>query len=132
MIAVLSAVIGLVVGAALTWSFAQRQSQRSREMVGQFTAQLAVRESELANARENVERLRQEHDEQLKNLGPVFQSLSHEVLKETVHEFNQSQEQLMRERETTLDRTLKPLADLLDEYKRNLAVFDKQHVGALG
>ena len=76
--------------------------------------------------------LRQEHDEQLKNLGPVFQSLSHEVLKETVHEFNQSQEQLMRERETTLDRTLKPLADLLDEYKRNLAEFDKQHVGALG
>jgi DNA recombination protein RmuC len=38
----------------------------------------------------------------------------------------------MRERETTLDRTLKPLADLLDEYKRNLAEFDKQHVGALG
>ena len=38
----------------------------------------------------------------------------------------------MKERETTLDRTLKPLADLLDEYKRNLADFDKQHVGALG
>ena len=35
----------------------------------------------------------------------------------------------MRERETTLDRTLKPLADLLEEYKRNLAEFDKQHVG---
>ncbi len=132
MIAILSAVVGLVVGAALAWSFAQRRSQTSREAVSQFRSQLAVRESELANARENVDRLRQEHDEQLKNLGPVFQSLSHEVLRETVHEFNQSQEQLMRERETTLDRTLKPLADLLDEYKRNLAEFDKQHVGALG
>jgi DNA recombination protein RmuC len=132
MIAILSAVIGLVVGAALAWSFAQRHSQTSREAVSQFKSQLAVRESELANARENVDRLRHEHDQQLKNLGPVFQSLSHEVLKETVHEFNQSQEQLMRERETTLDRTLKPLADLLDEYKRNLAEFDKQHVGALG
>jgi DNA recombination protein RmuC len=132
MIAVLSAVIGLVVGGALAWSLAQRRSQTSREAVSQFKSQLAVRESELANARENVDRLRQEHGEQLKNLGPVFQSLSHEVLKETVHEFNQSQEQLMRERETTLDRTLKPLADLLDEYKRNLAEFDKQHVGALG
>ena len=132
MIAILSAVIGLVVGAAAAWSFAQRHSQTSRESVIQIKSQLAVRESELANARENVDRLRQEHDEQLKNLGPVFQSLSHEVLKETVHEFNQSQEQLMRERETTLDRTLKPLADLLDEYKRNLAEFDKQHVGALG
>ena len=132
MIAILSAVIGLVVGAAAAWSFAQRHSQTSRESVIQIKSQLAVRESELANARENVDRLRQEHDEQLKNLGPVFQSLSHEVLKETVHEFNQSQEQLMRERETTLDRTLKPLADLLDDYKRNLAEFDKQHVGALG
>jgi DNA recombination protein RmuC len=132
MIAILSAVLGLVVGAALTWSFAQRRSQTSREAVSRVASQLAVRDSELANARENVERLRQEHGEQLKNLGPVFQSLSHEVLKETVHEFNQSQEQLMKERETTLDRTLKPLADLLDEYKRNLAEFDKQHVGALG
>jgi DNA recombination protein RmuC len=132
MIAILSAVIGLVVGAALAWSFAQHHSQTSREAVSHFKSQLAVRESELANARENVDRLRQEHGEQLKNLGPVFQSLSHEVLKETVQEFNHSQEQLMRERETTLDRTLKPLADLLDEYKRNLAEFDKQHVGALG
>jgi DNA recombination protein RmuC len=132
MIAVLSAVIGLVVGAAFAWSIAQRRSQSSREAVSQYKSQLLVRESELANARENVDRLRQEHDQQLKNLGPVFQNLSHQVLKETVHEFNQSQEQLMRERETTLDRTLKPLADLLDEYKRNLAEFDKQHVGALG
>jgi DNA recombination protein RmuC len=132
MIAFLSAVLGLAVGAALAWSFAQRRSQVSREALSQVRSQLAVRESELANARDNVDRLRREHDEQLKNLGPVFQSLSHEVLKETVHEFNQSQEQLMRERETTLDRTLKPLADLLDEYKRNLAEFDKQHVGALG
>src|ERR1700722_2178009 len=132
MIAILSAVLGLVVGAALAWAFAQRHSQTSREAVSQIKAQLAVRESELASARDSVDRLRQEHDQQLKNLGPVFQSLSHEVLKETVSEFNLSQEQLMRERETTLDRTLKPLADLLDEYKRNLAEFDKQHVGALG
>jgi len=132
MIATLSAVIGLLVGAALAWSFAQRRAQTAREAVRQFQSQLAVRDSELANAREYVDRLRQEHDAQLKNLGPVFKSLSHDVLKETVHEFNQSQEQLMKERETTLDRTLKPLADLLDEYKRNLAEFDKQHVGALG
>jgi DNA recombination protein RmuC len=132
MIAVLSAVLGVLVGAAFAGLFAQRRSHSTREIAGELKSQLAVRESELASAKENVERLRQEHEEQLKNLGPVFESLSHQVLKETVHEFNQSQEQLMRERETTLDRTLKPLADLLDEYKRNLAEFDKQHVGALG
>lgn len=132
MIAVLSAVLGVLVGAAFAGLFAQRRSHSTREIASELKSQLAVRESELASAKENVERLRQEHEEQLKNLGPVFESLSHQVLKETVHEFNQSQEQLMRERETTLDRTLKPLADLLDEYKRNLAEFDKQHVGALG
>lgn len=132
MIAVLCAVLGVVAGSALTGFLSQRRSRASREVAGELRSQLAVRESELASARDNVEHLRREHDEQLKNLGPVFESLSHQVLKETVHEFNQSQEQLMRERETTLDRTLKPLADLLDEYKRNLAEFDKQHVGALG
>ena len=36
MIAILSAVIGLVVGAALAWSFAQRHSQNSREAVSQY------------------------------------------------------------------------------------------------
>jgi DNA recombination protein RmuC len=132
MIAVLSAVIGLVVGAALAWSYAQRRSHTSREAAGELKSLLAVRESELASARDSVERLRHEHDEQLKNLGPVFESLSHRVLQETVQQFNQSQEQVMKERETTLDRTLKPLADLLDEYKRNLADFGKEHVGALG
>ncbi|MGH3732314.1 MAG: DNA recombination protein RmuC [Acidimicrobiales bacterium] len=132
MIAVLSAVIGLVVGSALAWSLTQRRSNAIRESARDVEMDLAVRDSELASERANLERVRREHEEQLQQLRPVFESLSRDVLKDTVNEFSQSQEQLMRERETTLDRTLKPLADLLDEYKRNLAEFDKQHVGALG
>ncbi|MHB2029734.1 MAG: DNA recombination protein RmuC, partial [Acidimicrobiales bacterium] len=65
-------------------------------------------------------------------LESTFENLSNRVLNQTVVQFNQSQEQAMKEREKTLDRTLQPLADLLGEYKRNLAEFDKQHVGALG
>src|SRR5208282_5440835 len=92
---------------------------------------LAVRTSELAAASSELARVRLEHEEALANMGGVFENLSNRVLQQTVHQFNQSQEQAMKERENTLDRTLKPLADLLDEYKRNLAEFDKQHVGAL-
>jgi DNA recombination protein RmuC len=36
-----------------------------------------------------------------------------------------------KERDSKLTHTLKPLEDLLDEYKRNLADFNKEHVGAL-
>ena len=132
MVAVLTGVIGLVVGGVLAWSLALRRAQGHRESLVQARSDLAVRESELAAARENLERTRAEQTMALENMEGVFENLSNRVLQETVLQFNHSQEQVMKERETTLDRTLKPLADLLDEYKRNLAEFDKQHVGALG
>jgi DNA recombination protein RmuC len=132
MVAALLGVVGLVVGGGVAWSLASRHSQRQREQLAQARADLAVRESELATARVEVVRAREEHTVAMTNMEGVFENLSNRVLQQTVVQFNQSQEQAMRERETTLDRTLKPLSDLLDEYKRNLAEFDKQHVGALG
>ncbi len=132
MVALLTGLIGLVVGAGVVWMFAARRAEGDRGSLADVRSQLAVRESELESARMNVEQLRSEHQAALSNLGPVFESLSTRVLQQTVAQFNHSQEAVMKERETTLDRTLKPLADLLDEYKRNLAEFDKQHVGALG
>ncbi|MHB8380027.1 MAG: DNA recombination protein RmuC [Acidimicrobiales bacterium] len=132
MIAALTGVTGLVVGGILAWSLALRRAQGQRDSLAQARSDLAVRESELAAAKENLERTRDEQKAALENMGGVFENLSNRVLQQTVHQFNESQEQVMKERETTLDRTLKPLADLLDEYKRNLAEFDKQHVGALG
>jgi DNA recombination protein RmuC len=132
MVAALAGVIGLVVGGVVAWSLATRRAQHHRDALVQAKADLAVRESELSAATSNLERTRQEYDEALKNMEGVFENLSNRVLAQTVLQFNQSQEQVMKERETTLDRTLKPLADLLDEYKRNLAEFDKQHVGVLG
>lgn len=132
MVAILTGVIGLVVGGALAWSLAVRRSQSQRDAFSQAKSDLAVRGSELATAKENLERTREEHESALKNMEGVFENLSNRVLQQTVLQFNQSQELVMKERETTLDRTLKPLADLLDEYKRNLVDFDKQHAGALG
>jgi DNA recombination protein RmuC len=132
MVAALTGVIGLVVGGVLAWWFATRRAENQRGLLAKLTSDLAVRESELLGARADVQRTREEHENALKNMEGVFENLSNRVLASTVQQFNKSQEQVMKERETTLDRTLKPLADLLDEYKRNLAEFDKQHVGALG
>jgi len=132
MIAALTGVIGLVIGGVLAWSLALRRAQSQRDSLAQARSDLAVRESELASVRENLDRTREEQKVALENMEGIFENLSNRVLQQTVLQFNHSQEQVMKERETTLDRTLKPLADLLDEYKRNLADFDKQHVGVLG
>ncbi len=132
MTAVLAGVLGLVLGVAVTWGWTLRRSQAQRDQSAEIRGELAVRETELAAARADLERVRGEHEAALENLAGVFENLSHRVLQETVTQFNQSQELVMRERDANLDRTLKPLADLLDEYKRNLAEFDKQHVGVLG
>jgi DNA recombination protein RmuC len=132
MIAVLAGVLGVVIGGALAWALQQRRATDHREALSTLRADLAVRDSELAAARSDVVRAREEHAAALTNMEVVFENLSNRVLQQTVVQFNQSQDLAMKERETTLDRTLKPLADLLDEYKRNLAEFDKQHVGALG
>ena len=132
MVAVLAGVIGVVVGGVVAWALAQRRAGDHREALATLRADLAVRESELTAARSDVVRAREEHAAALGNMEVVFENLSNRVLQQTVVQFNQSQDVAMKERETTLDRTLKPLADLLDEYKRNLAEFDKQHLGALG
>ncbi len=132
MVVALSGLAGLIVGGALAWVLALRGAQSEREKLAETRAQLAVRDSELEISKAHLGQLRAEHEATLTNLGPVFESLSSRVLQQTVAQFNQSQEAVMKERETSLDRTLKPLADLLDEYKRNLAEFDRQHVGALG
>ena len=112
MVAVLSALIGLVLGAAVVCVLAGQRAERARAQLSAANALLAVRESELANSKTHLEQLRTEHEAALANLGPVFESLSHRVLQQTVDQFTHSQEAVMRERETTLDRTLKPLADL--------------------
>ena len=131
MVAVVSAVVGLVVGvlAALAWT--ARRIQSTRDELAAARATLAVRESELAGVRETAERERLDHDRAMADSESQFESLSRRVLAQTVEAFNQSQVDIQRERDARLDTTLQPLREALDAYQRNLSTFDKEHVGAL-
>ena len=131
MVAVVSAVVGLVVGvlAALAWT--ARRIQSTRDELAAARATLAVRESELAGVRETAERERLDHDRAMAESESQFESLSRRVLAQTVEAFNQSQVDIQRERDARLDTTLQPLREALDAYQRNLSTFDKEHVGAL-
>jgi len=131
MVAVISAVVGVVVGVALTWAFMVKRSQVLRDDTLRAAADLKVRDSQLLEARERLERQRVEQETAMTQMGQTFKVLSTEALDETVQRFNQSQEATHKLRESKLDSTLKPLEDLLDEYKRNLADFNTLNAGAL-
>jgi DNA recombination protein RmuC len=131
MVGVLGALGGLIVGVIVAGAYFSRRLVSAREQRGEAQQLLAVRDAQLANANEVLERERNEHKLNAESMGVLFENLSHRVLSQTVHEFSESQEQIVKERDSKLTHTLKPLEDLLDEYKRNLAEFNKEHVGAL-
>jgi DNA recombination protein RmuC len=131
MVGLIGGVAGLLIGAAAAWALATRRTASLREAAAQGKADLAVRDSQLAAANEMLIRERDEHDKALKNMEITFENMSNRVLAHTVERFNQSQEQVAKERDSKLDLTLKPLESLLDEYKKNLVEFNKEHTGAL-
>lgn len=128
---IISGVAGLLFGAVLTWALTLRRSQTLREAVARARSDLAVRDSQLVGANETLVREREEHLSALDNMEKTFEALSGRVLAQTVEQFNLSQEHVLKERDSKLDLTLKPLESLLDEYKKNLADFNKEHAGAL-
>lgn len=132
MIAVVSTLAGLVVGAAVAVAWSERRARGLREEAGRARTELAVREAELRAAREETERQRVEHARALENLRDVFQSESAKIHLEAVDQLARREDQVFAQREQALDRTLKPLNDLLHEYQRNLSDFDRQHTEALG
>ena len=131
MLGFICGVAGVLVGAALTWAYSMKHAQSLRDGATQAKADLAVRESQLTAANEMLARERGEHENSLKNMELTFENMSNRVLANTVDQFNQSQEQVLKERDSKLDLTLKPLETLLDEYKKNLVDFNKEHAGAL-
>ena len=124
-------VAGLAIGAALAWAFSLRRHAALVERLAHAQSELAVRDTQLAQAQENLARERADHEAAIENMEVTFENMSNRVLAHTVAQFNQSQEQVLRERDSKLNLTLKPLEVLLDEYKKNLSEFDKQHVSAL-
>ena len=131
MLGTLGGVAGLLLGAIVAWALSLKRTQSVRDSLAASTQDLAVRDTQLKAANEMLQREREEHDTALKNMEVTFENMSNRVLSQTVQQFNLSQEQVSKERDSKLTHTLKPLEDLLDEYKRNLADFNKEHVGAL-
>jgi DNA recombination protein RmuC len=131
MVAVISAVVGLALGAAVTWVYMVKRSQSFREDVMRAEADLKVRDSQLNEANERLERQRVDHETAMTKMGDTFKVLSAETLDETVRRFSQAQEETQNLRESKLDSTLEPLEVLLGEYKQNLADFNTLNAGAL-
>jgi DNA recombination protein RmuC len=131
MVAVISAVVGLALGAAVTWVYMVKRSQSFREDVLRAEADLKVRDSQLNEANERLERQRVDHETAIVKMGDTFKVLSAATLDETVRRFSQSQEETQNLRESKLDSTLEPLEVLLGEYKQNLADFNTLNAGAL-
>ena len=131
MVAVISAVVGLALGVAITSALMVKRAQSLREDVLHSESELKVRDSQLAESNARLERQRLEHENAMTQMGQTFKVISAEALDETVRRFSQSQEVTQNLRETRLDSTLKPLEDLLDEYKQNLVDFNMLNAGAL-
>src|SRR5580658_7229308 len=98
MVAVLTGILGLVLGAVVAWSLAQRRTKSESDAMSETKAELALRTLELATASSELARVRLEHDADLDKMEGTFENLSHRVLQQTVQQFNQSQEQAMKER----------------------------------
>jgi DNA recombination protein RmuC len=131
MVAAISAVVGLALGVALTWAFSVKRSESLREDVLKAEADLQVRDSQLTESNERLERQRADHEAAMSKMGDTFKVISTEALDETVRRFSQSQEETQKLRESKLDSTLEPLEVLLGEYKQNLAEFNTLNAGAL-
>ena len=131
MVGILSGVAGFLVGVLVVAAFGTARLRSLREERAGALQDLAVRDAQLVGVNQTLEREREEHELDGEKLVVLFENLSNRVLTRTVEEFGASQEQVVKERDSKLAHTLKPLEDLLDEYKRNLADFNKEHVGAL-
>lgn len=131
MVAAIGVIIGLVLGVAVTWAVFTKRCQALREEVLHAQSDVKVRESQLSEANERLERQRVDHTLALEQMGQTFKVLSTEALDETVQRFNQSQEEVHKLRESKMDSTLKPLEELLGEYKKNLVDFNTLNAGAL-
>ena len=131
MVATLSVIVGLVLGVAGTWAYSLKRTQALRDDASAVRTELKVRDSQLVELHARLERQSVDHSVAIDQLGQTFKNLSTDVLHETVLRFNASQEDVVRLRDEKLDSTLKPLEELLGEYKRNLAEFNVQNAGAL-
>ena len=124
-------IIGLVVGALVAWIAATRKSQSLREQVSAAQAQAQVAEALQRASSEALERERADHAEAVASMESLFEATSSRVLASSMTQFNETQERILRERDSKLKDSLGPLEELLGQYKSSLEGFDKSHRDAL-
>jgi len=130
-VVIVGVVVGLVVGALVAWVLAGRRSQELRTRLGETEARVHVAEALRQAAADSLERERSEHLEAVSHMETLFEATSSRVLANSMSQFNETQERILRERDTKLKDSLGPLEELLGQYKVSLDTFDKDHRQAL-
>ena len=125
------AAVGVVVGGLVAWTVASRHAQALRDQVNAATTRAEVAESLQRAATETLERERGEHARAVENLEALFESTSHKVMASSLASFNDTQERILRERDSKLKDSLGPLEELLGQYRVSLEAFDREHRDAL-
>ncbi len=124
-------VVGVVLGALVAWTLATREIQRERTQVAEARSRTQVAEALHQAALDTLERERDEHRVAVASLEALFEATSSRVLAGSMNSFNETQERILRERDSKLKDSLGPLEELLGQYKASLENFDKAHRDAL-
>ena len=124
-------VVGAVVGALAAGLLALRKTQSLRHLVSVTESQVLVAEALHRASAESLERERADHAQAVANLETLFEATSSRVLMNSMTQFNDTQERILRERDSKLKDSLGPLEELLGQYQNNLEGFDKSHRQAL-
>lgn len=124
-------IVGLVVGALVAWVVAARAARGLREDLGAARSRAEVAEALHQATLASLERERADHGEAVANMETLFEATSSRVLATSMTQFNETQERILRERDSKLKDSLGPLEELLGQYKMSLEGFDKEHRQAL-
>jgi len=123
--------IGLVAGALATWALGVKSTESLRAQASEAHSRVQVAEALHRTSVQALERERLDHAAAVSNMETLFEATSSRVVQNSMDQFNQTQERILRDRDSKLKDSLGPLEELLGQYKTSLANFDKDHREAL-
>jgi DNA recombination protein RmuC len=128
---IIAAVLGLGVGCLATRAWASSKVAMLSTQNATIKGVLGARDVQISSLGEALVQERAAHESALAAMQATFVNMANQVVATTVDQFNRSQAGAVQEREAKLNATLKPLENLLAEYKRNLSDYNASHTGAL-
>ena len=93
-------IVGLVVGALVAWVVAARAARGLREDLGAARSRAEVAEALHQATLASLERERADHGEAVANMETLFEATSSRVLATSMTQFNETQERILRERDS--------------------------------